>query len=448
MAKRSIKPSGKVFRDPVHGLIRIDPDDAFILELIDTPEFQRLRRVRQLGVSWLTFHGAEHSRFSHSLGVFNFAQRMLDSLMRRYQDDSELLGYLKSHAKEVKAAALLHDNGHAPFSHMFERVFKSSNKHEKQSISLVRDRDGAVSEILGRCKVSPESVADIIEGSADALLVDIVSSQLDADRMDYLLRDSYFAGVEYGKYDAEWLLNALCVALDPEQGTKRLALDEDRGCHAAEQFLLARAHMLEQVYLHRVTRGFECMLLELFRRASKLANSDALPERTPPIVRDYLKSGGKLQRKDWLRFDEPICFAAIRVWAEEQVDEEPLLQEYSRAFLDRERLFFCKEIAENRVVDVVMSLPKDLCGHEWMVDELGMNVYSGLLAGLGKGKDRVESLMVGTGDPSEKGSPMENKSELVKSLESSEVRWRRLYYRRELKDKYEDILGGRGDGGE
>ena len=105
---------GKVFRDPVHELIRIDPDDLFVLDLMDTPEFQRLRRVRQLGVSALTYPGAEHSRFAHSLGVFNFAQRMLGLLRAKYHGDSTATDLIDGNAKAVKAAALLHDLGHGP----------------------------------------------------------------------------------------------------------------------------------------------------------------------------------------------------------------------------------------------------------------------------------------------------------------------------------------------
>src|SRR5205814_7525093 len=117
-ASKPIGPSGKVIRDAVHGLIRIEPGEEVLLDLINTPEFQRLRRVRQLGVSSMTYPGAEHSRFTHSLGVMNFAQRILSSLLHRYRKDSGATDLLQVHAQTVKAAALLHDVGHGPFSHM------------------------------------------------------------------------------------------------------------------------------------------------------------------------------------------------------------------------------------------------------------------------------------------------------------------------------------------
>ena len=177
---RSIKASGKVFRDPVHKLIRIGPSDAFLLELLDTPEFQRLRRIRQLGVSSLTFHGAEHSRFSHSMGVFNFAQRIIDALKRRYEDIKEVTDYLKEHEKVVKAAALLHDIGHGPFSHMLERAFDDGEKHEAVTTKIIREPDSEIHKTLEEASVCSEDVAGIIDGtSSHQLLKDIVSSQLD-----------------------------------------------------------------------------------------------------------------------------------------------------------------------------------------------------------------------------------------------------------------------------
>lgn len=113
----------RVFRDPIHGLIRIDPGDEFLLDLINTPEFQRLRRVRQLGVSNMTYPGAEHTRFNHSLGVMHLAQRILEMLERRYGRESGEGRLIGEHSRSVKAAALLHDTGHGAFSHLMERAF-------------------------------------------------------------------------------------------------------------------------------------------------------------------------------------------------------------------------------------------------------------------------------------------------------------------------------------
>jgi uncharacterized protein len=234
--RKPIGAAGKVIRDAVHGLIRIEPEDAFLLDLIDTREFQRLRRVRQLGVSSLTYPGAEHSRFAHSLGVMNFAQRILAALGHRYRKDSAAADLLKAHERTVKAAALLHDIGHGPFSHLMERAFGAHADHEEKTSELIRSDQSDVNVVLLRHNVQPGAVCDIIDKTSEhRLLVDIVSSQLDADRMDYILRDALATGVKYGAYDSEWLLNTLCIGTEPnvhETGTERLwrlCLEEGRG---------------------------------------------------------------------------------------------------------------------------------------------------------------------------------------------------------------------------
>ena len=296
-----IAERGKVFRDPVHRLIRVEPNDDFVLDIIDTPVFQRLRRVRQLGVSWLTFHGAEHSRFSHSLGVFNFAQRILHSLRERYKSNEALREYLDSHAKELKAAALLHDVGHAPFSHLLERAFQHSPDHEDTTVKLITERESGIPQILESADIDPANVAEIIEKTSnDRIIVDIVSSQLDADRMDYLLRDSLYTGVEYGTYDSEWVIHNLCLGKAPLPGSgssgenefahHRLCLDRDRGLHSAEQLILARLHMTIQVYMHRVTRGYEVLVLNLLQLAAQRAQNHQLPDDTPRIVRLFFEA--------------------------------------------------------------------------------------------------------------------------------------------------------------
>ncbi len=179
------RPKG--FRDPVHGLISIAPEDEFLIALIDTPEFQRLRRIRQLGVSSVTYPSAEHSRFSHSLGVMNFAQRILDELMRRYSGEQKICDLIREKAKVVKAAALLHDTGHGPFSHACERAFEAGKQHEERSQSIITAPESAIPRILREVAwIKPEEVRSLIgKGHPYPFLTDIVSSQLDADRMDY-----------------------------------------------------------------------------------------------------------------------------------------------------------------------------------------------------------------------------------------------------------------------
>lgn len=437
-----IKHTGKVFRDPIHKLIRIAPEDEFILDLIDTPEFQRLRRIRQLGVSSLTYHGAEHSRFVHSLGVFNFAQRILDVLQRRYEGDN-VGDYLEQHARIVKAAALLHDIGHGPFSHMIERAFKKHVNHESRTVELIADPAGDIHKILSDHKIDPKAVADLISHtSPDTLLIDVVSSQLDADRMDYLLRDSYCTGVQYGLYDAEWILNALCVGRDhtitsesPMLGL-RLCLDSRRAVRTVEQFILARSHMNEQVYFQRVTRGFEAMLLTLFELAAASASRGELPDGTPDAVRTFFKDGGKLDRTLWLRFDEASMTTAFHAWASAPLID-PKIKRLAAAFLNRDRLFACVNVGKlapfkmaeflEQLADA--GLAKNV---DWRTDDIDSAVYKGIAyaAKKPKGDDTetaVESILLASGSPKDRAVPIETRSDMMQYLDEQRQSVQRVY---------------------
>ncbi len=448
---RNIKASGKVFRDPVHKLIRIGPSDEFLLELLDTPEFQRLRRVRQLGVSNLSFHGAEHSRFSHSMGVFNFAQRILDALIRRYEDKPEVIEYLKEHEKVVKAAALLHDIGHGPFSHMLERAFDGGEKHETVTTKIIRDSESEVYKTLEEASVCSEDVAGIIDGtSSHQLLKDIVSSQLDADRMDYLLRDALCTGVEYGHYDAEWLLNALCIGRDPGSNKLkpenwRLCLDEQRGLPSAEQFILARAHMSEQVYFHRVTRGYEVLLLILFKEVARIVEQgESLPDGTSPSVRLYFENKGKLDLSDWLQFDEATMISALHTWAK----NDDRIGSLSRSFLQRERRFIGVRIPLRfgaNWADLTMKLNEvGKRGVDWEFDRGGFAVYKGLLAGSserkGEEEESIESILLSDGDPNSFAKASEAESLLLRSMDDARKSMNRLYFDRNQEKDIKPIV--------
>src|SRR6059036_523561 len=190
----------KIIRDPVHDVIafRLDrPADALLFRLINAAEFQRLRRIRQLGLASLAYPGADHSRYSHSLGVMETARQMLDQLRRSFYiaEDSETVSL---------AAALLHDLGHGPFSHVFERV--SGIHHERLTQRVILDADSEVHRVLiQHDKLLPERIIDFLNCQPRrTFFCDIISSQLDADRLDYLLRDSLLTGSRYGDYDLTW----------------------------------------------------------------------------------------------------------------------------------------------------------------------------------------------------------------------------------------------------
>lgn len=234
------KATPKVFRDPIHNLIRLGPEDRWVLDLIDTKEFQRLRRIRQLGLAHFVYPGAEHTRFTHSLGVFNFARRIIQQLLQRHEADTDLCRELREESTIIKAAALLHDVGHGPFSHVFERVFAEEEsglkEHDDWTCDILRDPSTEIHKVLA--KVCPDRIDDVCSLISDSgpvrrdlYVKDIVSSQLDADRMDYLLRDSLMTGSRYGQYDSEWVLNALAIGNLCVAGTsaKKLCLDVSKG---------------------------------------------------------------------------------------------------------------------------------------------------------------------------------------------------------------------------
>lgn len=445
-----------MFRDPVHRLVRIDRVDQFILDLINTPEVQRLRRVRQLGVSSLTYHGAEHSRFSHSLGVFNFSQRIISALCRRYGNDHRVSQLLIEHSRVIKAAALLHDLGHGPFSHMLENVKSLKFSHERVTSKLILN--SRVSEVLKSHNIKPDEVSAVISGTYPfRLAVDIVSSQLDADRMDYLLRDSLMTGVEYGVYDAEWLLNAMCVGKDPGSSTTpldvenswRLCIDRDRGLHSAEQLILARHHMMLQVYMHRVTRGYEIMLLGLFTHLAQLAKQNSLPASTPSVISKYFVGGVDALGADWLHFDESSLVSAIQGWASNTDPGFEAFAEAARAFLNRERLFFGARLA-TRLQDI-RDLSNGLTEkglvewQDWALDNGEHLPYKGVYYGGSVGSAEEEeqstlSILVSSGDPDQKGKAVEHDSTILKNLDNQAQGIRRLYVKRSRVSEAKPVL--------
>src|SRR6267378_2397650 len=254
-------PSERIYRDPVHNIIRLrtDTDEGrLMMHLIDAPEFQRLRRIKQLGLGLYTYQGAEHSRFTHSLGAFHLMTRVLDRLGERYSiaEDDRVA---------ARAAALLHDVGHGSFSHVMEKVL--SFHHERWTVQVILSDQTEIGTLLR--SYSPElpvKVASIIEGRFQpSALAQLVSSQLDVDRMDYLLRDSLMTGAKYGIYDLEWIINALAI----DEEADRIYV-EARGLYAVEEYLQARYYMFRQVYFHRTLRSAEAVLRSIIRRALKL----------------------------------------------------------------------------------------------------------------------------------------------------------------------------------
>ncbi|MBM7569350.1 HD domain-containing protein [Paenibacillus sacheonensis] len=308
-------PEEKVFKDPVHKYIYVQ--DELIWNLINTREFQRLRRIRQLGTSYLTFHGAEHSRFSHSLGVYEITRKIISQFER-----SGYPGWPKEEKLVALCAALLHDVGHGPFSHSIEDVFDTH--HEAWTCRILLE-DTEINQVLREYDASyPERVAAVIcKSYHEPIVVSLVSSQMDADRMDYLLRDAYYTGVNYGTFDLERILRVL----RPYQGQ---IVVKESGMHAVEDYLMSRYQMYWQVYFHPVTRSSEIILKQIFRRAKELHGAGyAFTWMMSPLEKLI---SGTIDIEDYVALDEALVQTAFSAWAGEP---DAVLSDLCRRFLNR-----------------------------------------------------------------------------------------------------------------
>ncbi|WP_352430211.1 HD domain-containing protein [Pyrinomonas sp.] len=316
----------RIYRDPLHNIIRLRTDSSegrLMVRLIDSFEFQRLRRIKQLGLALYTYQGAEHSRFAHSLGVLHLMTRILDRLQETHHINEE-------DRTAARAAALLHDIGHGPFSHVMEKVL--GFHHEDLTVQAIRSDETEVGQILRAYQAElPDRVAAIIEGDfKPAFIAQLVSSQLDVDRMDYLLRDSLMTGAKYGIYDLEWIIKALAV--DAENDRIYVAA---RGLYAVEEYLQARYYMFRQVYYHRTLRSAEVVLRATLERALELTAQGTEVWCAPDTAFAKRLRGEPLSLSDHLEMDDSDLLFHIKQW---QRASDPILRDLSRRFVGR-RLF-------------------------------------------------------------------------------------------------------------
>ncbi|KGA96101.1 hypothetical protein AJ85_13935 [Alkalihalobacillus alcalophilus ATCC 27647 = CGMCC 1.3604] len=315
----------KVFKDPVHRYIHVR--DELIWELIGTREFQRLRRVKQLGTTYITFHGAEHTRFNHSLGVYEITRRILDVFEGRpHWDEKERLLTL--------AAALLHDIGHGPFSHAFEKIFGTDHEEWTRRIIL---GDSEVNHTLRKVDDSfPQAVSEVIEKTyKNKLVTSIISSQIDADRMDYLLRDAYYTGVSYGHFDMERILRVMRPMEDQ-------VVIKQSGMHAVEDYIMSRYQMYWQVYFHPVSRSAEVIINKIFKRVKDLYQQGYEFKQKPNHFYSFFHE--KVSLEDYLRLDEAITLYYFEVWQDE---DDRILSDLCVRFLNR-KLFKYVEFNPNQ----------------------------------------------------------------------------------------------------
>ncbi len=301
-------PKYKKIRDIVYGFVTLDEQECAI---IDHPAFQRLRRIKQLSLTDMVYPGANHTRFEHSIGVMQMASDMFDSIITKKQnllsDELSLdTSSIQVYRKIIRLAALLHDVGHAPFSHSGEDLMpllpkghigyvegqEKRYEHEDYSIEIIKTvfkniieqhpiiKVEDVTALLGDKTVRPPKASLII-------WKDLISGQLDADRADYLLRDSKHLGVSYGLYDRDRLVSCMTVGKMEETEALRLAIEE-KGWHLAESLVIARYQMFSQVYFHRVRRIYD---YHIYRATKSVLENKGLcgVYPSPTQISDYLK---------------------------------------------------------------------------------------------------------------------------------------------------------------
>lgn len=279
------------YRDPIHGFIEVREHEN---RIIGSAPFQRLRNIKQLAMTYYIYHGAEHTRFGHSLGVMHLVTRAYRSAVQgfsnKFSEEKQ-----KWHEQILRLIALTHDIGHAPFSHASEGLFpEDKEEHEDYTVEIITNTEIAdiindigkefVEQFGEEYNITPKLICDIYTGkdsgpnSEFTFLKSFMDSELDCDKMDYLLRDSYYCGVKYGAYDVERLISSFTVCYKDD--IPRLAI-KSGGVQVFEEFVLARYFMFIQVYFHRTRRFFDIMLLK--------ALSEVLPNGTyPSDVDEYL----------------------------------------------------------------------------------------------------------------------------------------------------------------
>ena len=333
-------------RDPIHGFIKLSETEK---RLIDTQVFQRLRRIRQLALTFLVYPGAQHTRFDHSIGVMHIAGRICTKL--RELNSTKICD---DDVDRVRLAALLHDVGHGPFSHVSEYLLdkyapneadkdKVREKiHEKITVDIIRV-DSEIDEIL-----SPDErnfVISMIEGQeAWDWRRDVVSSELDADKMDYLLRDSYFTGVKYGEYDLEKVIESFLI--DTNETETALAISS-KGIYALEQLLLARYHMTQQVYWHRVS----LISNEMIIRGISLAIDDNNQKMRQLYQYDEKNKDESI--KNYLKYHDEKLIELLK-----RCEQQKACEIFNRLY---ERHLF-KMVAELRLKDETLRVKRRLIG--------------------------------------------------------------------------------------
>ena len=352
----------KVLKDPVHSYIHINYE--VIWNCLDSKEFQRLRRIRQLGGDFQVYPTAEHSRFSHSLGVYEIVRRMVTEIKSLSVELSE---YDKIC---VMLAGLLHDVGHGPFSHAFEHVTKHSHEDYTAKIILGKtELNQVLTELSPRL---PEDIVSIIEHNhPNDILNQIISGQLDADRMDYLLRDSYFSATSYGQFDLERILRTMRVRKIDEN--KKALVVKYTGIHSVEDYIMARYQMYWQVYYHPVARSYEAVFIQLFNRLKDIFKENKEYFTDMKVLIPFLEKS-VVSVEEYFKLDENsllYCCSLI------QDKDDEIAADLARRLQNR-RLFEYVDYSEENLAQIKNMLKEQNLDEKYYlrVENVEASVYS------------------------------------------------------------------------
>ena len=352
----------KVLKDPVHSYIHIHYE--VIWNCLDSKEFQRLRRIRQLGGDFQVYPTAEHSRFSHSLGVYEIVRRMVTEV-------KSLCVELTEYEKVcVMLAGLLHDVGHGPFSHAFEHI--TNHSHEEYTAKIILGNTELNAILRGVSEKLPLDIVSIIQHTHENdILNQIVSGQLDADRMDYLLRDSYFTATSYGQFDLERILRTMRVRKTNEG--RKVIVVKYTGIHSVEDYIMARYQMYWQVYYHPVARSYEAVFIQLFNILKDIFKVDKDYFEDMKVLIPFLEKS-EVSVDEYFKLDENsllYCCALI------QDKEDKIAADLAKRLQNR-RLFEYVDYNEENLAQIKNMLKENNFDERYYlkIENIEASVYS------------------------------------------------------------------------
>ena len=352
----------KVLKDPVHSYIHIHYE--VIWNCLDSKEFQRLRRIRQLGGDFQVYPTAEHSRFSHSLGVYEIVRRMVTEV-------KSLCVELTEYEKVcVMLAGLLHDVGHGPFSHAFEHI--TNHSHEEYTAKIILGNTELNAILRNVSEKLPQDIVSIIQHTHENdILNQIVSGQLDADRMDYLLRDSYFTATSYGQFDLERILRTMRVRKTAEG--RKVIVVKYTGIHSVEDYIMARYQMYWQVYYHPVARSYEAVFIQLFNRLKDIFKVDKDYFEDMKVLIPFLEKS-EVSVDEYFKLDENsllYCCALI------QDKEDKIAADLAKRLQNR-RLFEYVDYNEENLAQIKNMLKENNFDERYYlkIENIEASVYS------------------------------------------------------------------------